>query len=78
VEVPKNVTLMRLPSHSPELNPVERWFLEFRRALSNTIFESIAQLHEAITGHIKPYWEDPERLGRLTGFPWWREAIKQL
>jgi transposase len=78
VEVPKNVTLVGLPAYSPELNPVERWFLEFRRGLSNTIFQSITELHEAITRYIEPYWEDRGRLRRLTGFPWWREVIDQL
>lgn len=79
VEVPRNVTLVGLPAYSPELDPVERWFMEFRRGLSNTIFESIAQLHEAITRHIEPsYWEEPRKLRQLTGFPWWREAVEQL
>lgn len=36
LELPKNVSFLRLPAYSPELNPVERWFLEFRRALSKT------------------------------------------
>ncbi len=35
---PENVSLLNLPAYSPELNPVERWFLEFRRALSNKVF----------------------------------------
>jgi hypothetical protein len=34
---PENISLLNLPAYSsPELNPVERWFLEFRRALSKT------------------------------------------
>jgi transposase len=30
ITLPENVSLMRLPAYSPELNPVERWFQEFR------------------------------------------------
>ena len=29
IVLPENVSLLRLPSYSPELNPVERWFEEF-------------------------------------------------
>jgi transposase len=32
---PENVDFLRLPAYSPELDPVERWFQEFRRELSN-------------------------------------------
>ena len=38
---PDNVELLRLPAYSPELNPVERWFQEFRRELSNKAFETL-------------------------------------
>jgi transposase len=78
VELPENVSLMRLPSYSPELNPVERWFQEFRRALSNRVFETIELLQEALTDALAPYWRDPVRLRGLTGFPWWVEAIESL
>jgi transposase len=44
VELPGNVSLLPLPSYSPELNPVERWFEEFRRALANRVFETIESL----------------------------------
>jgi transposase len=29
IELPQDVSLPPLPSYSPELNPVERWFQEF-------------------------------------------------
>ena len=32
---PENVSFLGLPAYSPELDPVERWFQEFRRELSN-------------------------------------------
>lgn len=75
---PENVSLMTLPAYSPELNPVERWFQEFRRALSNRIFETVELLQEALTKVLGPYWEEPARLQRLTGFSWWVEAIESL
>ena len=65
ITLPKNVSLLRLPAYSPELNPVERWFQEFRRALSNRIFESVELLQKALTKALEPYWQDPSRLRSL-------------
>jgi transposase len=75
---PENVSFLRLPAYSPELNPVERWFLEFRRGLSNRIFETVELLQEALTETLEPYWQDLDRLRRLVGFSWWVEAIESL
>lgn len=78
IKLPENVSLMRFPAYSPELNPVERWFQEFRRALSNKIFETVEPLQEALTKALEPYWRDLARLRSLTGFSWWVEAIESL
>ncbi len=76
IVLPENVSLMALPTYSPELNPVERWFQEFRRALSNRFFETVELLQEAHTKALEPYWQGPDRLRSLTGFSWWVEAIE--
>lgn len=75
---PENVSLLNLPAYSPELNPVERWFLEFRRVLSNRVFESVELLQGALTDALAPYWREPALLRRLTGYPWWVEAVGTL
>ena len=57
-----------LPPYSPELDPAERWFQEFRRKLSNRTFESVAVLHEALTRTLLPYWgraRPPETAHRI-------------
>ena len=54
ITLPENVSLLRLPSYSPELNPAERWFQEFRRALSNRIFETVELLQGALTDTLEP------------------------
>jgi putative transposase len=72
------VSLMKLPAYSPELNPVERWFQEFRRALSNRVFETVELLQEALTEALEPYWQNSDKLRSLTGFSWWVEAIESL
>ena len=74
----KNVGFVRFPAYSPELDPVERWFQEFRRELSNKAFETVELLQEALGQALWPYWEEPARLQRLTGFSWWVEAVNAL
>ena len=78
IAYPENVSLLRLPRYSPELNPAERWFQEFRRALSNRVFEAVELLQEALTEVLEPYWLDPSRLRSLTGYAWWVEAVESL
>ncbi len=75
---PENVSFLGLPAYSPELDPVERWFQEFRRKLSNKAFETVELLQEALGQALLPYWEEPARLRQLTGFSWWVEAINAL
>ncbi len=76
--VPENVVLVRLPAYSPELNPVERLFLEFRRELANSLFDSIDAIQRAATQLLERYWQDRGALVRLTGFSWWLDAVQEL
>lgn len=76
--LPGNISLLPLPPYSPELNPVERWFLEFRRRLANFCFTSIEALHDVLTEVLEGYWAAPDKLKQLTNFPWWRQAVEQL
>ena len=58
LNVPENVLLVALPPYSPELNPVERWFQEFRQALANRCFDTVDALHGAITQVLGPFTQD--------------------
>ena len=78
ITLPENMSLLSLPSYSPELNPVERWFQQFRRSLSNRTFETVELLQEALTKVLEPYWRNPLRLRGLIGFSWWVEATESL
>lgn len=75
---PEGIHSVLLPSGSPELDPVERWFKELRAALSNRIFDTLASMEEALTEAMRPYWEDPGKLARLTGYPWWMQAVSGI
>lgn len=78
IDQPDNIITIPFLSYSPELNPVERWFQEFRKALSNKVFKTIDLIHDAITDTLNSFTNDKERLELLTNFPWWWFAISQL
>lgn len=78
LDIPANIRPLALPPYSPELNPAERWFLEFRRALANRLFDSLDTLETALTQVLESYWHNPPALKQLTNFPWWKQAVEQL
>ncbi len=72
--VPDNVTLLRLPPYSPELNPVERVWLHLReRNLSHRVLEGYTAVVEALC----QAWCQltPERLQSLCSYPWIEQVI---
>lgn len=67
--------LLHLPKAAPELNPVERFFKELRKLLSNQVFEDLEQLIGQIQTQLKQYWENPQLVVRCTFFPYIKNAI---
>jgi transposase len=65
-----NITLQKLPPASPELNPVERFFEELRKALSNQIFDTIAAVEDKLCDILKQYYQNPTALISLTNYPY--------
>jgi transposase len=73
--VPANVTLVRLPPYSPELNPVERVWLHLReRYLSHRVLDGYAAIIEALC-HA---WRQltPDRLRSLCDYSWIGEVFE--
>jgi transposase len=71
--VPPNLSLLRLPPYSPELNPVERIWLYLReRHLSHRLHEG----YRAILDAVCEAWcrLTPERLRSLCNYPWIRQV----
>jgi transposase len=68
VNWPDGIKPMPLPPYSPELNPVERWFEELRGPLSNRMFKTTDEMGGALREALCPYWQQPEKLARLTGY----------
>lgn len=75
---PEGISPIPLPAYSPELNPVEQVFRHLRKRLANRIYENLEQLEEAITLQLSEFWENPQVLVRLTGYPWWIQQTQQI
>ena len=65
----EGLTLVHLPSYSPELNPAERYFEEIRRITANRVFESLDAQAKLITQAVND-WADNEKIKQLTGYEW--------
>ena len=70
------LTLIHLPSYSPELNPVERYFEELRRSTANEIFTTMEDLEKRITLKIKSFTEND--LKQLCGYDWILEQVGEV
>ncbi|HET7462995.1 MAG TPA: transposase, partial [Longimicrobium sp.] len=66
LEMPENVLLFRLPPYCPELNPVERIWLDVRKCLGSGLPASLQALAGSAAEAISSY--TPETLMSLTHF----------
>lgn len=65
-----NIILEKLPAASPELNPVERFFEELRKALSNQVFDTIEAVEDKLCEVLKHYYQNPQAIISLTNYPY--------
>lgn len=63
-----------LPTACPELNPVERFFEELRKELSNKIFNTIEQVEDFLCTILMKYWQNPDTLVQLCHYPYIRST----
>jgi transposase len=65
-----NITLQKLPAACPELNPVERFFEELRKELSNQIFDTIEAVEDKLCQILQKYYLDNQTIVSLCNFPY--------
>jgi transposase len=71
VNLPRNITLLPLPSASPELNPVERIWLYLReRHLSHRVLNDYNALLEATCRAWNRLLDETGRIATLTAYPY--------
>lgn len=79
VVVPENVVLVPLPPYSPELNPVERLWLDLKRRIDVTIREireDLDALREHVAEWLRAY--TAEQMQSLTGYDYLMAAARAL
>ena len=75
--VPANLTLVHLPSHAPELNPVEKvWQFMRDRQLSHRVLAGYEAVLDAACAAWDAVRAEPGRLRSLTSFPWLPRSVE--
>jgi transposase len=72
--LPDNVRIMTLPPYSPELNPVEGLWDQFKDVLCNRTFATLADLEAALIAELRAFWSDARRVHRLV-FDWLLDSV---
>ena len=71
LKLPSNITLLRLPPYSPELNPVENiWALLRSNKLSNRVFDSYDSVVDACCIAWNWLTTQPERITAISSRSW--------
>lgn len=69
--VPDNVTLLRLPPYSPELNPIENvWEYLRGNYLSHTVWDAYDQIVDACCKAWNAFIQDAATVASVTRRPW--------
>jgi hypothetical protein len=71
LKVPRNISLLKLPPYSPELNPVENIWENLRRnKLSNTVFDSYDAIADACCDACNALTAEQGRITPIATRPW--------
>jgi hypothetical protein len=72
------VVRIEQPAAAPELNPAERVFEELRRAVEGDPYATIEEKVAVVERELQALAAAPERVKRLAGWQWIRDACAQL
>ena len=76
LRVPGNITLLRLPPYSPELNPVENiWDYLRDNKLSNSVFDTYGTIVDRCCAAWNWLMEKPDRIRSIAATPWTKTVI---
>jgi transposase len=73
IEIPDNIVLLFQPAHSPELNPIERFWLDLKIDLRGVNFSNLDELRLTIRQILE--YMTPEWIASLTGYPFILRAL---
>lgn len=70
LKVPAGIELVRIPPHTPELNPSERLWQPLREVVANRTFEQIEDMEEVLINEMRDLSEQKEYLSGMTNYHW--------
>jgi len=71
LDVPTNIKLIRLPAHSPELNPAEHIWREIREKwFANLVFDSMEAVEDRLCQALRYLENNPLHTQPIVGFDW--------
>ena len=71
LRLPDNISLLKLPPYSPELNPVENiWQFLRQNHLSNRVFDDYTTIVDACCNAWNALIEEPQRIKSIATRPW--------
>ncbi len=68
----QGIAFQRLPTAYPELNPVERFFEELRKKLSNQVYDTIEAAEIHLCEVLQPYFQNKEEIIQLSNYSYIR------
>ena len=69
--IPKNITILKLPPYSPELNPMEQVFQQLRKLkLSNACYDSYEDIDEACVKAWNEFISEKSAIKSLASRKW--------
>jgi putative transposase len=75
LKLPDNISLLPLPSYSPELNPVENiWQFLKQNHLANRVFDTYADIVDACCDAWNALIEQPERIRSIASRSWAKQV----
>jgi len=76
LELPANLTLVRLPPYAPELNSAENiWEYLRKNRLANSIFETYDEIVEACSNAWNFFATDPATVTSITSREWAKVSV---
>ena len=72
------VTRIQQPPYSPELNPVERVFLEIRRQVEGQVYDTLKAKKRTVEAVLEDLAAHPQKVKRLTCWSWIADAFQNL
>lgn len=73
LEIPENVIFLFQPPHTPEVNPIERLWLEIKRGLRWECFSSLEELRVALGKELEKL--SNEIVASVTGYEFIIDAL---